>query len=62
MTKSDRCDRCSAEALVLLGKRETQLMFCGHHYTEHSEALDFTHWTVIEDNRYDSALQELVTS
>lgn len=29
----DRCDRCSAQAYVkVLGKNNTDLLFCGHHY------------------------------
>lgn len=32
LTALDRCDRCSARALVLLIGKTGELMFCGHHY------------------------------
>ena len=30
----DRCDRCSAEALVKVTGIDGSLMFCGHHYNK----------------------------
>lgn len=40
LTRSDRCDRCSAAAT---GRAQLpsggQLLFCGHHLRAHSEAL-----------------------
>lgn len=30
----DRCDRCSAEALVKVTGISGDLMFCGHHYNK----------------------------
>ena len=36
----DRCDRCGAQAYVLVRlKSGSALQFCAHHYTEHSAAL-----------------------
>ncbi|MCH9720107.1 MAG: hypothetical protein K0U60_09600 [Actinomycetia bacterium] len=36
----DRCDRCGAQAYVLVRlKTGSALQFCAHHYTEHSTAL-----------------------
>ena len=35
----DRCDRCNARASVALHFDNGELMFCGHHYTEHHPAL-----------------------
>lgn len=32
LTAQDRCDRCSAEALVRVTGLSGELMFCGHHY------------------------------
>jgi hypothetical protein len=34
LSASDRCDRCSAEALILIKGVTGQLMFCGHHYNK----------------------------
>jgi hypothetical protein len=30
----DRCDRCSAEALVKVSGISGELLFCGHHYNK----------------------------
>lgn len=36
----DRCDRCGAQAYVLVRLRSGKaLQFCVHHYTAHSQAL-----------------------
>ena len=40
LSTSDRCDRCSAQAyvrVVLPGGAD--LLFCGHHWNRHEEAL-----------------------
>jgi hypothetical protein len=34
LTPLDRCDRCSAEALVKVTGITGELMFCGHHYNK----------------------------
>lgn len=34
LTAMDRCDRCSAQALVLVKGMSGELMFCGHHYNK----------------------------
>ena len=34
LTAMDRCDRCSAQALVLVRGMSGELMFCGHHYNK----------------------------
>lgn len=39
LTGHDRCDRCGAQAYVKIGLLDGELMFCGHHYTVHAEAL-----------------------
>jgi len=31
---ADRCDRCGAEALVMVTGLNGCLMFCGHHYNK----------------------------
>jgi len=32
LSPHDRCDRCSAEALVKVTGLSGELLFCGHHY------------------------------
>jgi hypothetical protein len=34
LSPHDRCDRCSAEALVKVSGLSGELMFCGHHYNK----------------------------
>jgi hypothetical protein len=34
LSPSDRCDRCSAEALVKVTGISGELLFCGHHYNK----------------------------
>jgi len=35
----DRCDRCGAQAKARVRLHAGELLFCGHHYREHAEAL-----------------------
>jgi hypothetical protein len=34
LSPHDRCDRCSAEALVKVSGISGELLFCGHHYNK----------------------------
>jgi hypothetical protein len=34
LSPHDRCDRCSAEALVKVTGLSGELLFCGHHYNK----------------------------
>ena len=34
LTNADRCDRCNAQALVLVKGVSGELLFCGHHYNK----------------------------
>jgi hypothetical protein len=46
---TNRCDSCSAEALVLVKGVTGELMFCGHHYSKNEEALSkFAYETIDE--------------
>lgn len=50
LTALDRCDRCGAQAFVIVKGLEGELFFCGHHFTKHEEAL--YNWAYeIEDER-----------
>jgi hypothetical protein len=40
LTKQDRCDACGAEAKVRVTLDKGELLFCQHHYTKHSQALE----------------------
>lgn len=39
LTAHDRCDRCGAVGKVLVRAHSGELVFCGHHASEHSAAL-----------------------
>ena len=45
----NRCDACSAEALVWLKGVAGELMFCGHHYAKHEEALKEFAYEIIDE-------------
>lgn len=39
LKKSDRCDRCNAEAKARVQFKKGELLFCGHHLTEHLDKI-----------------------
>ena len=45
----DRCDQCSAEALVLVKGVNGELMFCGHHYNQNEKALVEFAYEVVDE-------------
>ena len=48
----DRCDQCSAEALVLVKGVLGELMFCAHHYNQNESALaTFAYETIDERSK-----------
>lgn len=46
---TDRCDSCSAEALVLVKGVSGELMFCGHHYNKNEKALAEFAYEIIDE-------------
>jgi hypothetical protein len=45
----DRCDQCSAEALVLVKGVTGELMFCSHHYNKNEAALIKFSYEIIDE-------------
>jgi hypothetical protein len=39
LTAADRCDRCGAQAQSRVTLQSGELLFCGHHFRAHAEAL-----------------------
>lgn len=39
LTVADRCDRCGAQAHARTAHGKSTLLWCAHHYREHSDAL-----------------------
>jgi len=46
---SDRCDRCNAQAFVLVKMVAGELMFCGHHYTKYQTTLDKMAFEIVDE-------------
>lgn len=47
----DRCDRCGAQAYVLVKLRSgLDLQFCAHHYSAHAKALEPMIESVIDES------------
>jgi hypothetical protein len=56
LTAADRCDRCSAQAYLLLsvfvlGRADGQLLLCAHHYRQHERQLEQSGVRVLLDQR-----------
>jgi ribosomal protein L37E len=46
---SDRCDRCGAQAFVIVKMVAGELYFCGHHFNKHSKALNKVSFEVVDE-------------
>lgn len=51
LTHADRCDRCSAQALVRVLYAFSVLDFCGHHFAYHEAALAMAGFITDQDVR-----------
>jgi len=47
--KTDRCDRCGAQALMLAMKGDLDLLMCAHHGRMHLDKLVLEGWEIDED-------------
>jgi len=45
----DRCDSCSAEALVWVNGVAGELLFCGHHYNKYEEKLKDYAFEIVDE-------------
>jgi ribosomal protein L37E len=46
---SDRCDRCGAQAFVIVKMVAGELYFCGHHFNKHNQALNKVSFEIIDE-------------
>jgi len=46
---SNRCDSCSAEALVWVNGVNGELLFCGHHFNKHEEKIKNYAFEIIDE-------------
>jgi hypothetical protein len=51
LTAHDRCDRCSAQAVVVFGNDLTEWQWCGHHSHKYEEALLAAGFEITIDQR-----------
>lgn len=52
LTLQDRCDRCNAQAWVLVKGLSGSLQFCGHHFTKHEESLYNWAYDIIDEREF----------
>jgi hypothetical protein len=52
LTAKDRCDRCEAQAWVLVKGMSGELYFCGHHFTKHEEALYNWAYDIVDEREF----------
>lgn len=49
---ADRCDRCAAQAFVIVKGVTGELYFCGHHFTKNEEALTKFAFEIIDERDF----------
>jgi hypothetical protein len=52
LTLQDRCDRCKAQAFVAAKGFEGELLFCGHHFTKHENAIVAWAYEIIDEREF----------
>lgn len=52
LNATDRCDRCQAQAFVLVKGIQGDLIFCGHHFTKHEEALYNWSYDILDEREF----------
>lgn len=58
LTRADRCDRCPAQAFVVVKLMNGELYFCGHHYAKHEKELDKVAYEVVDERDQINAKSE----
>lgn len=48
----DRCDRCGAQAFVIVRGVNGELYFCGHHFSKHEKALDRYAYEIVDERDF----------
>jgi hypothetical protein len=46
---ADRCDRCGAQAFVLVKGMSGELLFCGHHFAKFEEKLTQFAYEIVDE-------------
>lgn len=48
----DRCDRCGAQAFVIIKGVNGELYFCGHHFSKHEKALASYAYEIVDERDF----------
>lgn len=46
---ADRCDRCGGQAFALATVADVDLLFCGHHFAAHRDALERVATRIVDE-------------
>ena len=49
---ADRCDRCGAQAFILVKGVSGELYFCGHHYAANEQALIKFSYEIVDEREH----------
>lgn len=49
---SDRCDRCNAQARVLVRGIRGELSFCSHHFNKHEKELISWSYEIVDERTF----------
>jgi len=52
LSKLDRCDRCQAQAWILVKGLSGELYFCSHHFNQHEKKLQEWSYEIIDDREF----------
>ena len=52
LNQLDRCDRCNAQAFILVKLISGELMFCGHHFNKNSNILIDSSYEIIDERDF----------
>jgi hypothetical protein len=49
---ADRCDKCGAQAFVIAKFAAGELLFCGHHFSDHELMIRESSFEVIDEREF----------
>lgn len=52
LTVFDRCDRCAAQAWVMVKGLQGELYFCSHHFNEHEKAISAWGYEILDEREF----------
>ena len=52
LSKLDRCDRCQAQAWILVRGLSGELYFCSHHFNKYEKKLQEWSYEIVDDREF----------